>query len=348
VTVTVGRARAEAAGWVAEHAGEQPGYRGAFFTGSTVGLPAGAELSAASDVDVAVVTADGQPPVKPGKFRRNGVLVEVGYQPWAELGSPEAVLGSYHLAGSFRRDTVIDDPTGRLRMLHGEVAARFAEPSWVRRRCQDARHRVENGLASIDPAAPFHQQVTSWLFPTAVTTHVLLVAGLRNPTVRLRYARVRELLADVGQSAVYPELLDLLGGRDLPAARVQRQLDALAVTFDATAGIARTPFFFSGDISAGARSVAIDGSQELIDSGLHREAVFWILATFARCHTILAVDSPGLGDELAPALRSAVADLGITGTDDFRPRADRVRAFLPRLWLTAEAMIAEGEPAGSP
>jgi hypothetical protein len=29
--------------------------------------------------------------------------------------------------------------------------------------------------------------LNAWLFPTGVTCHVLLVAALRNPTVRLRY-----------------------------------------------------------------------------------------------------------------------------------------------------------------
>jgi hypothetical protein len=56
--------------------------------------------------------------------------------------------------------------------------------------------------------------VTAWLFPTGVTTHVLLTADLRNLTVRLRYPAVRELLVAYGQPEFYEELLALLG---LPA-----------------------------------------------------------------------------------------------------------------------------------
>lgn len=78
-----------------------------------------------------------------------------------------------------------------------------------------------------------------------------------------------------------------------PAAqRGQHHLRELATTFDATVQVAKTPFFFSSDITPTARPIAIDGSQRLIDSGDHHEAVFWIIATFARCHTILAADAP--------------------------------------------------------
>jgi hypothetical protein len=102
---------------------------------------------------------------------------------------------------------------------------------------------------------------------------------------------------------------------------------------------ARTPFLFSSDLTATARPIAIDGSQTLIDSGDHREAVFWIIATFARCHTILATDAPRLHEALAPAFRAAVADLGISSTHDLLHRAEEVTRFLPRLWRTTENIL---------
>ncbi|MFC8128280.1 hypothetical protein [Streptomyces sp. NPDC057302] len=247
--MNVGRARSAAVQWVAQHAQPDAGYRGAYFSGSTVGLPDDAELPPSSDVDIFVVTAADSPPVKPGKLPYQGALLEVSYLPWAELASAEEVLASYHLAGSFRSDTVIDDPTGHLRTLHAHVSPRFAARPWVRRRCQDARHRIEARLAAIDTSAPFHEQVNAWLFPTGVTCHVLLAAALRNPTVRLRYPAARKVLADYGHLSLYPELLRLLGCSHLAAHRVQHHLRELAATFDATAEVARTPYFFSSDIT---------------------------------------------------------------------------------------------------
>ena len=318
-----------------------PGSGGRSSSGSTIWLADGAALPPASDVDVVVVTAREEPPPKLGKFRYRGVLLEVTYLSWGQLASAEEVLASYHLAGSFRTDTIIADPTGHLGRLHAQVAGGFAELVWVRRRCEAARHKIEHGLRAIDASAPLHDQVTAWLFPTGVTTHVLLVAALRNPTVRLRYLAARQVLVDYGHSSVYPELLQLLGCARLARHQVQRHLRELARTFDATAAVARTPFFFSGDITPAARPVAIGGSQHLIDRGCHREAVFWMVATFARCHKILAADGPqGLQHALAPAFEATVADLGITSTDDILRRADDVTSFLPRLWETTEAILS--------
>ncbi|MEV8569671.1 hypothetical protein AB0436_29590 [Streptomyces sp. NPDC051322] len=336
----VGLARSVAVQWVAQYAQSDAGYRGAYFSGSTVGLPDDAELPPSSDVDIFVVTAADSPPAKPGKLRYQGALLEVSYLPWAELASADEVLASYHLAGSFRTDTIIDDPTGHLHKLHALISPHFADRPWVRRRCQAARHRIETRLATIDTSAPFHEQVAAWLFPTGVTCHVLLAAALRNPTVRLRYPAAREVLTEYSDLSIYPELLGLLGCSHLSAQRVQHHLRELAATFDAAAQVAKTPFFFSSDITPTARPIAIDGSQTLIDSGDHREATFWIIATFARCHTILATDAPQLHEALAPAFQAAVADLGISSSRDLHHRAADVTRFLPRLWQTSEDILA--------
>lgn len=337
----VGAARTAAARWVAAHARPATGYRGAYFSGSTVGRPDDAELPSSSDVDVVVVTAEDEPPAKPGKLRYEGVLLEITYVPWAELRDPAAVLSSYHLAGSFREDTVIDDPTGRLRALYVAVSPRFAGRSWVRRRCLDARRRVEGRLAAFDASVPFHEQVTAWMFPTGVTTHVLLVAALRNPTVRLRYPAARSVLTTYGRPELYPELLELLGCADVSEQRVRHHVAELTRTFDATVPVARTPFFFSSDLTAQARPIAVDGSLELLGRGDHREAVFWIVATLARCHTVLAVDDPALHAARLPAFEAAVAALtGITGTADILARREEVTRFLPRLWTAAEDILA--------
>lgn len=333
----VGTARAAAAAWVRQHAGG-PGYLGAYVTGSTVGLPDDAVLPPWSDLDVMVVTDD---PAKPGKIEYDGALLEVSHLPWVALRSAEHVLASYHLAAGLRADTVLADPTGRLHRLQAAVAAHFDEPHWVRRRCVDARRRIETGLRSIDPAAPWPAQVTGWLFPTGVTTHVLLVAARRNPTVRLRYVAARTLLLEHGLTDRYDELLSLLGVLDLDAARVSGHLGALERVFDATAPVARTPYFFSADLTAAARPVAIDGSRELIRNGLHREAMFWIVATFARCHTVLGVDgSAELREEFEPDFAAVLADLGISRHSDLLKRADPVLKYLPRLWQTAGLLAA--------
>jgi hypothetical protein len=337
----VGKAREAAVDWVMRHARLQDGFLGAYFSGSTVGLPAAAELPAASDIDIVVVIAQAEAPLKLGKFVYQDTLLEVTTMPRRQIASVSDVLTTYYLAGSFRVDTIIADPTGELHGLQVQVSRLFAEREWVRRRCENAGRKAEQGLQSIDPLAPWPGQVSAWLFSTSIATLLPLIAALRNPTVRLRYLAARHVLAEYDHAGLYPELLRLLGCAELTPQRVEEHLAALAQTFDTAAATAKTPFFFSSDITPQARPIVIEGSRGLIRAGNHGEAVFWIVATFARCHTILAVDAPrGVQRALAPAFDDILADLGIASTDDLRGRARAAGQFLPSVWATAEGILS--------
>ncbi|NEA43922.1 hypothetical protein [Streptomyces sp. SID11385] len=340
----VGGAREAARDWVARHGRALPGFAGAYFSGSTVGLDAAATLSPYADVDLVVVLDTPRPPPKPGKFRHLGALLEVTYEPWAALASAHTVLGDYHLAPPLARtDTLIADPDGRLAALVTEVAGGFARPEHVLRRCAHAAGRVRGGLAAIPADAPWHEQVTAWLFPSGVTAHVLLVAALRNPTIRLRYPAVRDVLVPGPDEALYEELLGALGCAHLDRARVTEHLAVLAETFDATAEVpVRTPFPYAADLRPEARPVAVAGSADLVARGLHREAVFWIVATLARCHTVLAADAPAAHRRFLPGFRAVLADLGLHGYPDLRARGARTAAvLLPRVEETAARLVRE-------
>jgi hypothetical protein len=290
-------------------------------------------------VDVTIVIRGDRTPPKLGKFALDGALVEVGYTTWAGLPSAEHVLGTFYLAGSLRQDTVIADPTGRLAVIHAETAEGWAKRVWVRRRCEDAERRITRGLHRLDLAQPPHDLLTGWLFPTGVTTMVLLTAALRNPTVRLRYVKCRALLAEYGHLASHEELLRLLGSEGLSRERVEEHLRAMTELFDATMPLARTPFFFSSDITSAARPIAVDSIRELVEQGLHREAVFWIAATYARCMKILHTDAPHALPVLAPGFAALAADLGAGTTADVERRRSEVLGFLPRLRGLAEEIM---------
>jgi hypothetical protein len=327
--------------WVLEEASSAPGFAGAFYHGSTNWLPDDAALPATSDLDVMVVFDEPDPPVKPGKFRYRGVLLEVSYLPSDQVRSPDLVLGQYHLAGSFRTPGIILDPSGRLTALQVAVSKEYAKRQWVYRRCEDARERVLRNLRSLDAAAPFHDQVTAWLFGAGVTTHVLLVAGLKNPTVRGRYVAVRQLLAEYGQSSFYNTLLELLGCARMDRAQVAQHLAALTEAFDAAEEVVTTPFPFAADLSDQARPIAIDGSRELIARGDHREAIFWMVATYSRCEKVLYHDAPTeMQGRFTPGYRRLLSALGITAFADLQRRGEQVKECLPQVWRVAEAIMA--------
>jgi hypothetical protein len=337
----VKQARAVARRWVIDEASNLPGFHGAFFHGSAAWLPDDAILPTTSDLDVVVVLTEPNPPQKPGKFIYRDVLLDVTYLLSHELRSPEWVLGQSHLAGSFRRPSVISDPSGWLTEINAAVSKDFAKRRWVVRRCEHARDKVLQNLESVHESEMFPDQVTAWLFATGVTTHVLLAAGLKNPTVRSRYVAVRQLLADYQRSEFYDTLLNLLGCAHMTRDQVEHHLAALIDVFDATKAVIKTPFFFASDISDIGRPVAIDGSRELIEQGDHREAVFWIVATYSRCQKVLHFDAPvGMQQRFSPGFLHLLGDLGISSYADLQQRSEQVKKFLPRDWEVAEAIIA--------
>ena len=332
-------ARAAAADWVSTAAPGIEGFVGAYLSGSAAYLAPGSPVAVGSDVDVMVVVDGPLPTLKLGKFLHRDALLEVTWLPADSFADADTVLASYHVAHAFSRDGILADPTGMLTRLRASVAARFAEPRWVRARRDDAASRVRQRIEEVDVTAPLEERLMSWMFPTGVTCHVLLVAALRNPTVRLRYLAARETLDAHGMRDGYESLLAQLGAGSLSAARVAEHIDALETTFDAAASVGTTPFPWSSDVSPAARPIAIDASRALVARGDHREAVFWIAATFARCHQILAADDPATHVELLPAFRALAADLGVPDGDALSARIARTRAYVDEVVELSEALI---------
>jgi hypothetical protein len=192
----------------------------------------------------------------------------------------------------------------------------------------------------MDPdGRPLHENVSAWLFGTGVTTHVLLVAGMRNPTVRKRYLAAKQLLNDYGMPEEYERLLEQLGCADMTRADVDALMPGLADAYDTASMVIRTPFFFASDLSLTTRGIAIGGTHELIDAGNHREAIFWIVATWARCMDVFHNDAPEKEAQFTPAFMEMLATLGITSFDELRRRGDAVIASLPHLMAVAAAIM---------
>jgi len=336
----VQQGRTVARQWVTDEASTLPGFHSAYLAGSTNWLPDDAPLPASSDLDINVVLHRPHAASMRGKFVYQGVLLEVTLLSLEQIRSPELILSDYHLAGGLRTPGILLDPTGQLTQIQAAVARDFTKRRWVRRRCEHARNRVLEQLDAPPDLAPVHDQVIGWLFPTGITTHVLLVVGLKNPTVRNRYLAVRDLLAEYGRLAWYETLLELLGCAHMSRTRVEQHLAALTEVFDAATAVVKTPFSFASDISALARPIAIGGSHHLVDHGFHREAVFWIAVTYSRCMKILATDAPhAMHPTFDYGYQRLLADLGIASQSDLQRRRADVQAHLPRVWEVAESIM---------
>lgn len=330
--------------WIHDNISHEPGFRGAFYHGSINWMADDEQVPATSDVDLMVVY-DEPPPVKLGKFRQDGVMLEVSYLPSSEVQSAEDVLRTSHLAGSFHTASIIADPTGQLTELQAAVAHGYAQRRWVRARCESVARKLRRNVESLDESRPFYQNATAWSFAAGLTTHLILVAALRNPTVRKRYVAARQVLADYGHLDFHETLLALLGCADMSRDRVEQHLAAMTAAFDAAKTVVRSPFFFASDISDVARPLAVDGSRNLIERGLHREAVFWIIATYARCQQIFDHDADeSMGAQFTPGFCALMADLGVASWADLQRGGDEIQAQLPQVWRVAAA-IMDANPA---
>lgn len=324
-----------------EKASRIPGFCGAYTAGSTNWLAENADLSIGSDLDIMVVLAGQNRVGTRAKFIYRGVLLEASYLSKDQVQSADQVLGDYHLAPSFRTTRVMFDPTGHLTPLLAAVSRDYAKGRWVRKRCTNARDKILKYLRAIDERWELHDQVVACLFAAGITSQVLLVAGLQNPTVRSRYRSVRDLLAGYGQLEFHETLLGLLGSARLTPARVQYHLGGLTEMFDAAAARIKTPFSFASDVSEISRSSAIDGSLELITGGYPREAMFWIAVTYSRCMKILLTDAAGdLTRSFREGYREMARDLGMSTWASVRQRCTEIERTLPRVCDRAEDIIA--------
>lgn len=335
----VKEAKRIATDWVIKEVSNTSGFCGAFFHGSINWLADDGVMHPTSDIDVIVIFG-GQPPGLSGKFKYQSIILEVNYLPKEEFLSADQILGQYYMAGSFSKLSIILDPNGHLAKLQDMVSRSYAESKWVHKRCEGARARVLQYLEQSDRSHALHDQVNNWLFGHGVMTHILLVAGLKNPTVRKRYLDTKNLLEEYGLSDFYESLMEVAGFAKLNSCQVEQHLFNLTETFDIAKLVNKMPYRFAADISDLGRPIAIDGSHELIQNGFHREAMFWIVATYSRCQYVLHHNASGeLQNKCRKGYDELLSCLGITTFEDRELSNEHAKTFLPRVWEIAERIM---------
>lgn len=338
--VIVSEAHAIAREWVWANRERIPGYIGAYLAGSVSWLADNDPISPNSDIDIMIVVEDDTIAPKPGKFIYHNVLLEASIVPFSLIADPGPAAGRYHIATSIARQKVLDDPFEMLGPRFAIIAAEFPRRHRVIARMDAVQSGIVTGLGNIPADTPFHQQVMMWLFPTGVTTHLLLVAGLRNPTVRRRYVEARHLLESYGESAQFDALLALIGCEHITRRDADRYLAALEPVFATAATVESSTSRWTSDISSAARRISIDGTQELIGLGYYRESMFWIVATFTRCLDVLAkAGEERISPQADLAFRSLMTDLGIESLDDITTSSSEVIAALPAIRATADRIL---------
>lgn len=326
--------------WLESFVQEHPFVTGAYLAGSTAELAPEADLAGCSDIDI-MLTIDDEPRLKPGKIPCGGYVIEGTYISKSSIADPQAALADYHIAHGLHHGHILLDRDGRLGMLCAAVAAEFALPQRIEQRIESTLAKIEGNLRGYDCSLPLCNRMMGLCFSAGILCHSVLVAGQKNPTVRMRYQATQRLLAarPEGQEL----LLRTAGFADITPQEARAFVLEMAALFDLVSPRCKTAFPFTGDLLPDMRKSAVDDSLALIEKGLHRETMFWTCATFARLMAQARADLPELYAEWMPTLEHLAGRIGLDSVQAEQARIAGIRAtFAPVRALCAE-IIREGQ-----
>lgn len=148
----------------------------------------------------------------------------------------------------------------------------------------------------------------------------------------------REILAKQDRLDLQEAMFALLGCQQMSHTDVEAHFAVYAEAFDLASVFLRRPFFFSADVAA--RPVSVGGVREIIDSGLHREAMFWMIAIYSVAVKVMQNDAPDAGKTVHLAqYRRQMGDLGLRSKEDVIARVAQLKALVPAFMDVAEQIM---------
>lgn len=321
--MTTLQAIAAAKDWVCAQAAKMPGYCGAYLSGSVLERSADEIWPQDSDVDV-VVVFDGELPDKIGKFRRQGVLLEITLMMKDVFTDDAHVLSTHYLAFALNGGWVLDDPQGFLVPLAKRVQAAYMQPEWLMKRVESAGAIAYNHISALGNRAAEENIFMSCGFgPSAIALPILAAAGC-NCTVRKRIPKAKNVLRKYGYADFCERLDEVIGCKGLMRADLLPHMEALERTYSIamnTTGPSKD-YPFRSDIRPDAWDVAIGGTYGMLMSDAPGDAVFWMIATFARCMVILHMDDIPAYEACLPGMRAFAKTLGVGDAEAIAERRE--------------------------
>jgi hypothetical protein len=325
--------------WVDRYARPLPDFAGAYLWGGISALPADAPFPLYRDVDVVVVLTAGAPEDELEVFYR-GLILEVIQQNLADHLDAEAVLANPSRGPNLATTQILADPTGILTPLHQAVAADYGRRRWIEARCAAEKASAEEWLTILRQAAtPLDRLIAVRVFLGALSG-LLAVAQLQRPTTRRALALLSELLAVQGRPDLQEAALILMGSAHLSQADVQTLQDQCVSAFDRAVVVYQTPIPFGFALRPHVRPYHVTGTQEMIDAGQHREALFWITcldtAYLALENDAPEAEKPGFAAQFQTMLDA----LGYTTAETGAERVAAAERLAPEIYRIADALAA--------
>jgi hypothetical protein len=245
------------------------------------------------------------------------------------------------MAPNLATTQILADPAGTLAELQQRVAAAFAEPRWIRARCDAekamSREQLEAMRTAATPAEGF-----DWLWMLLNSLSGLLaVSMLRRPTTRRTLSLLSELLVELGRPELKEAALSLWGSGAMSRAEVEAILAQSSTAFDRAVEVYRTPIPIGFMLQAHLRPYLVQGSQEMIEQGQHREAMYWIMAMGGDAYRALLNDAPAdEKPEFAAQLRALHTALGYTSPEGWAGRVADAERLTRDIFALADELVA--------
>jgi hypothetical protein len=326
--------------WVDLHARHLPDFAGAYLWAGITALPPDAPFPLYRDVDVVVVLPEGAQDDTVELFYR-GLMLEVISLDLKAHQDAEAILANPSHGPNMATTQILADPTGILAPLQKAVAEEYSRRRWIGARCEKEKASAEKSLASMRQASTSTERLDSvWQFLSALSG-LLAVAQLKRPTTRRTLTMLRELLEAQGRSDLHEAALTLFGSAHMSRTDVQAMLDRSVLAFDRSVEVYQTPTPYGFTIRPHLRPYLTEATQEMIDEGNHREAMFWIMALAGESYLILQNDAPAVEKpEFAAQLQAMHDALGYTSTEAWAERLDSAERLAKEIYSIADALVA--------
>jgi hypothetical protein len=277
--------------WVDLHARHLPDFAGAYLWAGITALPPDAPFPLYRDVDVVVALPEGAQDDTVEVFYR-GVMLEVISIDLKAHQDAEAILSNPSHGPNMATTQILADPTGILMPLQQKVAAEYGRRRWIEARCEKEKASADKHLATMRAASTPQERLDAvWAFLSALSG-LLAVAQLKRPTTRRTLALLGEMLEAEGRSDLHEAALTLFGSAHMSRVDVQAMLDQSVVAFDRSVEVYKTPTPYGFTIRPHLRPYLSEATQEMIDEGKHREAMFWITALAGESYLVLHNDAP--------------------------------------------------------
>lgn len=343
--MNVRQVKALAQEWVEVHGSRTPGFCGAHLMGGILSMPDESVFPPYDDVDFSLVLQSTQE-WETHDISYKGLILECGTVGIQYYRSSEAVLSNPQLASNLAVDSILSDPTGLLRPIHAVVKQEYAKRTWVQARCTFEKnlvtHSLEEAIKAPSPAEAFVPFALSIIYMAGA----LIVADLRPPTHRRALVLMRDVLNRQGRAELQEATLRLLGCAHLTRQQVEAFLNDAAATFDRAVEVTRTAIPYGFKLHPHVRPYLVDGFQELIQEGHHREVTLWIMLMLIISNSAIQLDAPDAEKPLFQArLERLLQEIGLGTPHDVEAHLQGARELASNIFMLADEMV-EHLPVG--